>query len=62
MPIQIGDKIFRNIQEQVGKNQADISALKLAQTLGWKNIGTLDAASDIPRDRRANICRKRLQR
>lgn len=48
MPIQIGDRIFRNIQEQVGKNQADISALKLAQALGLKNIGTLDAASDIP--------------
>lgn len=48
MPIQVGDKIFRNIQEQVGKNQADINALKLAQTLGFKNIGTLDEASDIP--------------
>lgn len=48
MPIQIGDKIFRNIQEQVGKNQADINALKLAQAFGFKNIGTLDEASDIP--------------
>ena len=48
MPIQVGDKIIRNIQEQVGKNQADINALKLAQALGFKNIGTLDEASDIP--------------
>lgn len=48
MSIQIGNTILRNIQEQVGKNQADIQALKLAQTAGLKNIGTLDEASDIP--------------
>lgn len=48
MSIQIGNTILRNIQEQVGKNQADINALKLAQAFGFKNIGTLDEASDIP--------------
>lgn len=52
MAIQIGDNIYRNLQEQVGKNKEDIEAFKKGQRVltqfGIKVVGHVDQSTDIP--------------
>ena len=52
MAIQIGDNIYRNLQEQVGKNKEDIEAFKTGQRVltqfGIKVVGHVDQSTDIP--------------
>lgn len=52
MAIQIGDNIYRNLQEQVGKNKEDIEAFKMGQRVltqfGIKVVGHVDQSTDIP--------------
>ena len=52
MAIQIGDNVYRNLQEQVGKNKEDIEAFKKGQRVltqfGIKVVGHVDQSTDIP--------------
>lgn len=52
MAIQIGDVVYRNLQEQVGKNKEDIESFKKGQRVlsqfGIKVVGHVDQAIDIP--------------
>ena len=52
MAIQIGDNVYRNLQEQVGKNKEDIEAFKKGQRVltqfGIKVVGHVDRSADIP--------------
>lgn len=50
--IEINNKIYRNIQEQVQKNKADIAAMRNVETVlnefGVTVLGRVDTESDIP--------------
>lgn len=50
--IEINDKVYRNIQEQVQKNKSDIAAFKNIQftlnNMGITVLGHVDSESDIP--------------
>ena len=52
MAIQIGDNVYRNLQEQVGKNKEDIEAFKKGQRVlaqfGIKMVGRATTVMDIP--------------